>query len=159
MTIGVTGHQDIGDEDAITWVKNELKNLLEKYKVTKGYSSLANGTDQLFAAEIINLVIPLVSVIPSENYENTFEKDDLQSYYELLNKSSDIVTLPFDHPSEEAFFEAGKWITDRVDLMIAVWNGKPAKGLGGTADIVDYAQQHNKKIIHINNIYKETKTI
>jgi len=27
-----------------------------------------------------------------------------------------------------------------------VWNGRPAAGLGGTADIVRYAEQKNKRI-------------
>jgi hypothetical protein len=36
--------------------------------------------------------------------------------------------------------------------MVFVWNGKPAKGHGGTADIVDYALKCNKRIFHINPI-------
>ena len=29
-----------------------------------------------------------------------------------------------------------------ADLLIAVWDGLPARGLGGTADVVAYARDH-----------------
>ncbi|GGV03562.1 hypothetical protein GCM10010211_83480 [Streptomyces albospinus] len=28
-----------------------------------------------------------------------------------------------------------------VDQLLAVWDGKPASGYGGTADVVDYARR------------------
>ncbi|WP_041624991.1 hypothetical protein [Stackebrandtia nassauensis] len=30
----------------------------------------------------------------------------------------------------------------RRDQLIAVWDGQPARGYGGTADVVDYARDH-----------------
>jgi 8-oxo-dGTP pyrophosphatase MutT (NUDIX family) len=35
---------------------------------------------------------------------------------------------------------AGHWIVDHSDLVILVWNGYPAGGRGGTADIASYAR-------------------
>jgi hypothetical protein len=63
--------------------------------------------------------------------------------------------LPFTVPSEEAFYEAGKRVVQISDLMIAVWNGKPAAGLGGTADIVKYSLASGKPVVHL---HPESKT-
>ena len=37
-----------------------------------------------------------------------------------------------------------------AELLLAVWDGLPAKGLGGTADIVTYATQQRKEVIHLD---------
>ncbi len=36
--------------------------------------------------------------------------------------------------------------------MMAVWDGEPAQGLGGTGDVVDYALARRKPVIHIDPI-------
>jgi hypothetical protein len=33
-------------------------------------------------------------------------------------------------------------MVDRRDLLIAVWDGQPARGHGGTADVVQAAKDH-----------------
>ena len=38
---------------------------------------------------------------------------------------------------------------------IAVWNGLPAKGLGGTGDIVSYAKQLGVPVIHLALVTRE----
>ena len=35
------------------------------------------------------------------------------------------------------------------DLVLAVWDGMPAKGTGGTADIVAFADAHGKEVVQI----------
>ncbi len=50
-----------------------------------------------------------------------------------------------DEPAHDRYDEArsyeavGRFIVRNCDLLIAVWNGKPGKGRGGTADIVQFA--------------------
>jgi len=46
--------------------------------------------------------------------------------------------------------EAGEKIVEEADIVVAVWDGKPAAGLGGTADIVEYARELEKPLIWIN---------
>jgi hypothetical protein len=33
-------------------------------------------------------------------------------------------------------------LVDLADMVFAVWDGKPARGYGGTADVVSYAQRN-----------------
>jgi hypothetical protein len=35
---------------------------------------------------------------------------------------------------------AGEKVVDLSDTLLAVWDGLPAKGYGGTADVVTYAR-------------------
>jgi hypothetical protein len=89
-------------------------------------------------------------VIPCEGYEDTFDDlADLTEYRRLLAASIDTVQLPFHEPSEEAYWAAGKRIVDMADTLIAVWDGQPAGGLGGTADVVDYAKKEKKEVLRI----------
>ena len=37
--------------------------------------------------------------------------------------------------------DAGKVVVDRSSVLLAVWDGQPSRGLGGTADVVAYARQ------------------
>jgi hypothetical protein len=56
------------------------------------------------------------------------------------------VTLPYDEPSEDALWAAGQWVAERSDLLVACWDGQPSRGIGGTADVVQYALRHNRLI-------------
>ncbi len=46
--------------------------------------------------------------------------------------------------------ETGILTADRADVMVVVWDGKPAAGFGGTGDVVDYARKFEKPLIIID---------
>jgi hypothetical protein len=156
MRAGVTGHQDLGTVNTIRWVSEVLSEVIEEYEVTKGFTSLAIGADQLYADLLFSKGVPYITVIPCDGYESTFEDDERRDQYELmLSRSEEVTQLDFDEPSEKAFFEAGKCIVESSDLLFAVWNGKESRGLGGTGDVVEYAVRQKKKVVHLNPITKE----
>ena len=156
MKVGITGHQDLGDASHRHSVRVSLSSVLESLRIDIGFTSLAVGADQLFAQVLRENGVPYVAIIPSSNYEQTFNnQDDRNGYDFLLGKASDVITMPFEKPEEKAFYAAGQKIVDSSDLLVAIWNGLPAKGFGGTADIVHYAQSREKRIIQINPITLE----
>jgi hypothetical protein len=73
----------------------------------------------------------------------------LKNFEQLLARASEVTTLEHDKPSEEAFWAAGQLVVDESDQVIAVWDGKPAGGLGGTADVVRYAEKSGKEVLII----------
>ena len=154
MKIGITGHQNLINLTTVDWLKENILNELNKLIIEAAYSSLAIGADQLFATLAQHLNIPIIAVIPCLNYESTFKSNNLKIYKNLLSTAIDHVDLGFTEPSELAFFEAGKKIVQAVDTLFAVWDGKPAKGLGGTGDIVAYATALKKPIIQFNLVSK-----
>lgn len=159
MRVGVTGHQNIREDT--NWVTDSIRNeIIAIYQsIDLGFSSLAVGADQIFANVLIDLEIPLVGIIPCQRYETTFNKKNQIKYYDIIKNCATIEVLPFEDPSEQAFLEAGKKIVDSVDLLFAVWDNAPSKGIGGTGDIVEYARINKIKIIHLDIINKVIKIL
>lgn len=160
MKVGMTGHQQLGSDEIVTWLIDCLESSISEYHIDAGITSLAIGADQLYAEVLKKHHIPYSVVIPSTGYEKTFSDTYiLRRYQVLLNAAFDNISLPFNEPSETAFYEAGKKIVSLSDMMIAIWNGLPAKGLGGTGDIVAYALSTKKRILHINPISRAIRVL
>lgn len=154
MKIGITGHQDLHNKETVIWLNKHISRELKNRSVDVAYSSLAIGADQLFAELVVSQKIPLTVVVPSDQYETTFEAVNLKNYLRLLASASAQIKLDFSAPSEQAFFSAGKKVAESCDLLFAVWDGKKAKGLGGTGDIIAYAKGINKSVLHFDLINK-----
>jgi hypothetical protein len=141
--IGCTGHQRLSSatrRDVAAAVAAILAAHTDDTLV--GVSSLAEGADQLFALAVLAAGGELHLVIPSQGYERTFQSHHSRNTYTaLLGLAKSAEILPFHVPSEEAFLAAGQQVADRCDLLLAVWDGQPAAGKGGTADVVAYARR------------------
>src|SRR5438034_2997996 len=144
MRLGISGHQDIPRQVA-AYVRPILIRLInEQPGKVVGVSSLASGADQLFATMILEQGGTLHAIIPCHGYERTFSEPESLKQFELLRaRAQEIETLEYPEPSEEAFLDAGRRVVHNSDFLIAVWDGQPAIGKGGTADIVEYARRHN----------------
>jgi hypothetical protein len=104
----------------------------------------------MFAEVILDLGGTIEAVIPFVGYESKFENGTpLEKYRKLLAGATKIVTLPVKQTEGESYFVAGKFIVENTEQLIAVWDGKEAEGLGGTADVVSYARQIGKPVILI----------
>ena len=104
----------------------------------------------MFAEALLRRGGVLSVVIPCGAYETAFsDEGDREHYARLLAKADEVVTLDYPAPSEEAFYAAGKKVVDMADELIAIWDGRKARGHGGTADIVDYAAEKKKMIMVI----------
>lgn len=158
MKIGITGHQKLADPSAWERVKEKIEAiLLHSPQPLVGISCLAMGADQIFADLVLKCGGVLEAIIPFAGYEDTFtDTSAKQEYQRLLTRSARIETLVRAASDEQSFFDAGKRVVDLSDCMIAVWNGKPAAGLGGTADVVRYAQEKGKEVIPINPTHHAT---
>lgn len=150
MKVGITGHQQRDGIDWV-WVRSRIDRYLAGKSIVLGYSSLASGTDQVFAEAVLDAGGKLWAVIPMENYADQFEGADRKQYESLLSKA-DVVDLRSQKPDEGAFLDAGKWIAREVDRIVAVWDGEDAQGRGGTADIVAYALSLSKPVYHVDPI-------
>jgi len=146
IAVGISGHQKM-PEVASAFARQSLAQLLPRGQGLLGYSSLAKGADQIFAEYVLGLGAQLHVVLPCADYESTFgPTQDRARYRFLLGKAVAVDTLGFARPSEEAFFAAGRAIVDACDWLIAVWDGRPAQGPGGTADIVAYAEHLGRRV-------------
>ncbi len=150
MRVGCTGHQKLDGAQDWKWVEDLMWQQIGSIDAPIGVTSLAVGADQLFAKLIINQGGPIYAVIPFADYERTFEGQNLLTYQNLFEEAETVEILEGEKTDEESYLVAGKRVVELSDLLIAVWNGLPAKGKGGTADIVAHAMKHSRPLIHIN---------
>ena len=143
--VGITGHQGLPAQ-AVALLEERLPVILRDLSASEVVGSLAQGADQTCAAIALDLGVPLRVVIPSKSYDTTFDASGLKRYRDLLQRAVSVVTLPYDAPSEQAFFAAGRQVADEADVLIAVWDGQPAAGLGGTGDVVSYARSRGTRV-------------
>lgn len=143
--VGITGHQGLPSQ-VIDLLEQRVPVILRDLSASEMVASLAQGADQVCAAIAVELGVPLRVIIPSQSYDVTFDEEGLGRYQHLLDRASSVVTLGYDAPSEEAFFAAGRQVADESDVLIAVWDGQPAAGLGGTGDVVAYARSKGTRV-------------
>lgn len=157
--VGITGHRFLHDRLVIAFLEKQIKKTIldirREHENILVLSSLAEGADTLFTKIAIGCGIVFEAVIPFLNYEedfNTYESHKL--YQNLLQEAAKIHRLRFQKRSNMAYLAGGKWVVNHCDVLIAVWNGLPAAGEGGTGDIVAYAMRKKRPIIHIHTINK-----
>lgn len=153
IKVGITGHQRLDDPQAWDWVESAVCSELDALvSPVIAVSSLAIGADQLFASLVVRRGGQVHTIIPFVGYERTFSPQDVDSYRGILSKAVSVEILHTPGTEEDAYLAAGKRIVELVDLLIAIWNGQPAKGKGGTGDIVAYAIEKSTRLIHINPV-------
>lgn len=95
------------------------------------------------------------AILPFADIERSFSLADVLVYRKLA-KQATVEVLETPGTDEDAYLAAGHRVVDQSDIVLAVWNGRPAKGKGGTADVVGYAIRRGVHLIHIN---PETRTV
>jgi hypothetical protein len=106
-----------------------------------GVSSLADGADQLFAEVVLALGGSLEVVLPAARYRDALPRDCWHVYDRLLSRATAVECLTYAESDDAALMAAGQALVDRADLLLAVWDGHPARGIGGTGDVVAYARR------------------
>lgn len=146
MRFGVTGHQVLPPSVADRAVEH-WRRVLPGGAQLYGVSNLAEGADQLFAAHVLSAGGVLEAILPCADYASSLITDDGRTRFETLQQAAGtLIKLPFPEPSEQAFLAAGLVLVERCDHLFAVWDGQPARGLGGTADIVSYARTRGRPV-------------
>jgi hypothetical protein len=150
--IGITGHQRLEDPERWPWVARVmLEELARIAPPVVGVTSLAVGADQLFARLVLERGGTIHAVLPFADIERSFLPDDVCAYRELA-KQATIEVLDTPGTDEDAYLAAGHRVVELSDTVLAVWDGKPAKGKGGTADVVSYAMRRGVPVIHIDPV-------
>ncbi|MEV4071728.1 hypothetical protein ACGFJC_03485 [Nonomuraea fuscirosea] len=117
------------------------KALAEYCPGVTGLSCLADGADQIFARAVLDLGGVLEAVIPAKEYRDGLPGECHAAYDELLGRAVRTHRLDFVESSSESHMTASARMLDSADVLFAVWDGQPARGYGGTADVVAEAQR------------------
>jgi len=150
MKVGITGHRTFANQNQLLWAKDSLSSQIEQLDAIQGLTSLAIGADQIFAELLIERGHDYIYIEPCKLYETTFSIPERVLFRKLRLTAKSIVDVPYIEPCDEAYMEAGVVLVDMADLIFAVWDGKPARGLGGTSDVVQYALSTGTPVTHID---------
>ena len=111
-----------------------------------GLSCLADGADQIFAQAILDTGGTLEAVVPAQRYRDELPAAAHPGYDSLLSQAATVHALPFTGSTAEAHMRASEHMLDLAGQLLAVWDGKPARGYGGTADVIAAARKRHMTV-------------
>ncbi len=176
LRVGVTGHRPQGLESSdllslrskLDHVLSELKRILHEINNTPSMytpgdpllriiSPLAEGADMLVAETALESGFELQCAIPfeREEYQKDFHSpDSIRMYRDMLERATAVFELNGSRRTKalenESYQAVGRMVLNQSDVIIAVWDGKEARGKGGTGQIVKEATQLEIPVIWID---------
>jgi hypothetical protein len=116
-------------------------------------SPIADGTDQIAAELAFELGWELQAILPfaRERYRESLANHGARERFDtLLQQASCSLELPGDpDDSIDAYVMTGRATVAHCDVLIAVWDGKPPRGRGGTGEVVQLALTRGTAIVHV----------
>jgi hypothetical protein len=153
ITIGITGHRDIVQTFKLQQDIRELFSKLDK----KGYevkllSPLADGADRLVAdiylelfKERANLIVPMP--FNQERYMEDFDNESKEVFLDYLKVAKSVIEV--ENTKGCNYKSVGVYVADKCDILLALWDGTFNAKSGGTGDIVAYAREQGKDVVHL----------
>jgi hypothetical protein len=80
-------------------------------------------------------------ILPTADYRERKVKPDNRATFEaLIERAVRVVVLPFETSNRAADMAASEALLGEVEHLVAVWDGEPSDGHGGTGDVVAAAR-------------------
>ncbi|WP_030053567.1 hypothetical protein [Streptomyces sp. bgisy159] len=143
MRVGITGHRGLSTE-VEERVRTLLADAVSGYNGAElvGVSCIADGPDAWFAEAVLSAGGRLEVVVPATEYRDSLPEWHHSTYDALMARASDVHTTGMTASDSEAHMTGSEILVGLADELVAVWDGKPAWGYGGTADVVAYAERN-----------------
>lgn len=141
LRVAVTGHRDL-TPDTVDLIGLAIRDTLAPFApAIVGVSCLAPGADQIFADTVLDLGGQLEAIVPARHYGPALPDGDRAGFDRLLNRARLVRRLPYDAATPATYRAANNTMLESADLLVAVWDGRPARGEGGTAEVVSDARE------------------
>lgn len=159
IVIGVTGHRKLKEPAALAaQVRRVLEQVVQEAAPPapslRVLSPLAEGADRLVAREVLRfsgaeleVVLPLAEADYLKDFKASESRDEFE---EFLSRAGRVIELAPAKTRSEAYLQVGRYVVDHCDVLIALWDGKPAGGRGGTAEIVQYARVERRALYWVH---------
>jgi len=116
-------------------------------------SPIADGADQIAAEVAVDLGWELQAVLPfgRAEYRASLANNKARERFDLLlSRASCVLELPGDKKRLlDAYVMTGRATVAHCDILIAVWDGLPPRGRGGTGEVVQIALTRGTAIVHL----------
>jgi len=172
FSVGITGHRPpLLDDEAEAMARPWLTEVLQELAgaaaeiglshpvlfgapplIPRFVSPLAEGADQLGARVALEMGYRLHAILPlqPEDYRTDFDIAGLTGFNALLSRADSVEQLPEQAGARaESYAFAGRATVENSDVLIALWDGEPARGVGGTAEVVAHALSSGVPVIHL----------
>ncbi|MFE5561242.1 hypothetical protein [Streptomyces sp. NPDC056544] len=142
MRVGITGHRGLNAE-----VEAQVKALLEQTvrEFPAGelvaVSCIADGPDAWWAETVLAHGGCIEAVVPAQEYRQNLPESHWPVYDRLHDDAIEVHHTSMTTSDSAAHMAGSEVLVGLSDLLLAVWDGKPAWGYGGTADVVAYAER------------------
>ncbi|MCS6625435.1 hypothetical protein N0B44_21210 [Roseibacterium beibuensis] len=167
LGVGVTGHRlerlgscDLGAlQQTVSEVLARITLAANQVEPTRMrlVTALAEGADNIVADEALKRGWTVDAVLPfaRDDYAEDFgEGPARDTHLDRLARAGAVLELPGDRTAEGgapvAYERAGRLLLAQTDLLLAIWDGGPARGRGGAAQIVAEAILKGVPIICID---------
>ena len=171
--MGVTGHRaDVLPPDSIPALRSRIAGILtlvadagaalfeserdcfaDDPPRLRFVSPVADGADQIAAEVALDLGWELQAVLPfgrAEYRASLANHGARERFDELLDRATCVLELPGDRGRElDAYVMTGRATVAHCDMLIAVWDGLPPRGRGGTGEVVQFAITRGTAVIHV----------
>ena len=126
-------------------------------------SPLAEGADRIVARAGLALDADLQCPFPFhiEEYCRDFTSEASRDEFQaLLAKASAVFQADGERDADSHAYERiGRIVLEQSDFLIAIWDGEPAAGRGGTTQIMDEALEQNVPVIWLHASQQKAPSI
>lgn len=170
LHVGVTGHRPNRIAVATDFLRNQCHRVLSaifQFAAESRHtslhpaqpplifiiSSLAEGSDRIVASEGLALGAELESLLPFSvsEYERDFDTSASRAEFRGLLAQANVHAYDGRRGDAEAAYEfAGRAVIERSDILIAIWDAKPAAGRGGTVQMIEEAIASGVPVVWIH---------
>ena len=155
LAVGFTGHRKVPYE---TKSRQVIRDFLAHQKeshhgVMYGICSVATGGDQLFAESCLELDIPLRILLPrpAEHFRADFDEASWQRTVRIIESAISVEVTGRHEARNEQYYDCGIQTVAESQLLVALWDGQPSRGVGGTQEIVSYARKTGHPIAWVHS--------
>lgn len=141
VTLGITGHRGLTHE-----LSEQITAMLRAELATSapgeltGVSCLADGADTLFAQAVLDRGGILQVLVPARKYRDGLPQEHHAAYDRLIARAVQVHELDYEDSTAESHMAASMLMLTLIDELVAIWDGSPSRGYGGTADVVEQAR-------------------
>jgi hypothetical protein len=144
LVVGVTGHRDL-PSDAEVPLRERFGEVLTRLQQRHPsmellvLSGLAAGADLIAAEEAIARGVAVLGCLPmvQAEYEKDFTPAELERFRSVLPRCRDVIVVGTSPARSQSYVDVADFIAYYCHVLVAFWDGLPARGPGGTAQVVD----------------------
>ena len=85
-----------------------------------------------------------------QEFEELYQKSQKPIVLKNNLSAGAFSTIERTEARNKAYEDAGRYVVTHCDILIALWDGRPSRGRGGTAEIVAYAREEKRPLIIIS---------